>query len=142
MTRTRLDDDQLLAKFTTASLTGAEFGHADHVRLAWLHLRRWPLADAARRVTAGLQRLAAAHGGPERYHATITWAFLLLVHERQQASPAGTWEAFAAAHPDLLTWQPSVLDRYYRPATLQSPRARQGFVMPDRLCGGADRLCR
>jgi hypothetical protein len=44
-----------------------------------------------------------------------------------------TWESFAAANADLLTWQPSVLDRYYRPETLASDLARRAFVWPDRL---------
>jgi hypothetical protein len=43
------------------------------------------------------------------------------------------WTEFAARHPDLLTWRPSILDRYYKPETLASIRARQTFVMPDRL---------
>lgn len=40
-------------------------------------------------------------------------------------------------HADLLAWQPSILDRYYRAETLDSDRARRTFVMPDRLILGA-----
>jgi hypothetical protein len=31
--------------------------------------------------------------------------------------------------------RPSVLAKYYREETLASDRARQGFVMPDRITG-------
>jgi hypothetical protein len=42
-----------------------------------------------------------------------------------------TFEAFAARNPDLLAWNPSVLDRYYDRETLGSDRARRVFLMPD-----------
>lgn len=44
-----------------------------------------------------------------------------------------SWEEFALRNPDLLRWQPSVLDRYYVPGTLRSELARRVFVFPDRL---------
>jgi hypothetical protein len=43
-----------------------------------------------------------------------------------------TSEEFVARHPDLITWKPSILDRYYRPETLRSDLARRVFVLPDR----------
>ena len=48
-------------------------------------------------------------------------------------APGVTWDAFSSRNPDLLSWAPSVLDRYYRKETLQSTRARRIFVLPDRL---------
>jgi hypothetical protein len=56
-----------------------------------------------------------------------------LVHERQTATGAEDWPAFAARNGDLLAWKPSVLEsRYYREETLWSARARETFVLPDR----------
>ena len=34
---------------------------------------------------------------------------------------------------DLLTWKPSILERYYTSDTLFSDRARRSFVLPDRV---------
>ena len=78
-------------------------------------------------------RAAEAAGKPGLYHETITWAYVLLVHERRAATGAEDWPAFAARNPDLLAWKPSVLEaRYYREETLWSDRARETFVLPDR----------
>ena len=132
-----LDDTAFMEAFRAGTLGDGAFHHRDHVRMAWLYLERWPLAEAAGRFTADLQHFAVAKGVPNLYHATITWAYLLLVHERRDVTPAGTWEAFADAHPDLLGWKPSVLDRYYTADTLWSDRARRVFVMPDRVASGA-----
>lgn len=132
-----LDDAAFMEAFAAGTLGDDAFHHADHVRMAWLYLERWPLAEAAARFTADLQRFAAIKGAPDLYHATITWGYLLLVHERRATTPVATWAAFAAAHADLLGWKPSILDRYYRSDTLWSDRARRVFVMPDRLAPDA-----
>lgn len=60
----------------------------------------------------------------------ITFAYVLLVHERMQRSAAESWDEFAAENPDLLTWRPSILDRYYDAATLLSDFARHVLVFP------------
>jgi len=131
-----LNDDELLARFEDCTLPNAGFHHRDHVRVAWLYLRREPPLAALERFTAGLQRFALANGKPGLYHETITWVYLFLIHQRMAAASAGeSWEEFAAQNPDLLTWRPSVLDRYYRPETLASEAARRLFVLPDRLAG-------
>lgn len=124
-----LTNDDLLCRFENATLDGAAFDHAAHVRVAWLILRADPLPRALVRFSTGLQRLATALGAPGKYHETITWAFMLLIHER--LAEHDTWEAFAAAHPEL--FDRGILRRYYRDETLASPRARRAFVLPDRL---------
>jgi len=50
-----------------------------------------------------------------------------------QRAPAPDWESFASANADLLTWKPSILDRYYDRSTLDSDLARRAFVMPGNL---------
>jgi hypothetical protein len=125
-----VSDAELLAGFASGSLE--PFHHRDHVHVAWLYLRREPLLHAAPRFCADLQRFAAAKGKPGLYHETVTLAFLFLIRERMPQE-AERFEEFAARNPELLTWKPSALDRYYRDETLASKRARQGFVLPDRL---------
>jgi hypothetical protein len=61
-------------------------------------------------------------------------AFVLIINDRLDVTGRSAgWEEFARAHPDLLEWKPSVLDRYYHAETLASARAKRVFVMPDRL---------
>ena len=132
MTALLMSDEDLVDGFERATLAAAQFTHAQHVRTAWLFLRRDGLPRALDTFPAALRQFAIANGAPQLYHATITWAYLLLIHERQQLCHAEQWPDFAAAHRDLLTWKPSILDDYYTPATLWSEFARQTFVMPDR----------
>ena len=128
-----LDDAAFLRCFEDGSLPASSFHHRDHVRVAWLYLKAEPPLSALARFAEGLRRFAAAHGQARLYHETTTWAYLLLIRERMERAGAGaTWEEFAERNPDLLSWKPSILDRYYRPETLGSEVARRVFVMPDR----------
>jgi hypothetical protein len=131
-------DDRFIAAFRDGSLPGEAFPHREHVRMAWLYLERHPTAEALLHFSADLRRFAAAKGNPGLYHETITWAYLLLIAERRAEAPADeTYAAFAERNPDLFGWKPSLLERYYRAETLASPRARTGFLLPDRLAAGA-----
>lgn len=132
MIATDLSDDELIEQFAAATLPAAEFDHRQHLRAAWLFVRRDGMPQALSSFPAALQRFASVHGAATRYHATITWAFLLLVHERQARQPAATWTTFAAANGDLLTWKPSILESLYAADTLESDIARRVFVLPDR----------
>jgi hypothetical protein len=130
-------DDRLIAAFESCQLTRETFHHADHVRVAFLYLRRFPALAALRRFSKGLKRFAAAGGGPPLYHETITWAFVLLIRERmeRQLCDGGrppNWDEFAAANSDLLCWKEHILQQYYRDETLVSDFARRIFILPDR----------
>ena len=123
-----MNDREFAAAFERCEVES--FHHRDHVRLAWIYLRDLPLLGALARFTTSLKRFAAHNGRPELYHETITWAYLLLIHERMEKNGAIDFETFATENPDLLEWKPSVLDRYYDQATLDSALARRTFLMP------------
>ena len=122
--------DALLERFVDTTLPAEEFHHAQHVEVAWRFVCRYGMPQALGEFTAAIKRFAAAKGANGLYHQTITWAFLLLIAERQARRPAETWEVFAAANPDLLCWKPSVLEKYYSSEVLKSELARRVFVMP------------
>ena len=124
---------ELLERFVDTTLPADQFHHEQHVQVAWLFVRRYGMPAALGEFTTAIKRFAAAKGAHGLYHETITWAFLLLVAERQARLPAENWEAFAAANPDLMAWQPSILNRYYSKELLASELAKRTFLMPDLL---------
>jgi hypothetical protein len=131
-----MTDEELMRQFEDASLPPDTFHHLEHVRAAFLYLRNYPVLEAIARFSAALKRFAAAQGKAERYHETITWAYLLMVRERMARSGGSqSWVEFAAANADLLRYQDGVLKKYYRDETLASEVARGVFVFPDRCVG-------
>jgi hypothetical protein len=125
-----VDDEAFLAAFERADLRGHGFRHRDHVRTAWLYVRRYGLAEGRRRAEAGLRRLAAAHGHPERYSATRTRAWVGLVAHHAAEAPELDFDAFLSRFPRLLDGR--LLDAHYSPGLLATPASRAGWVPPDR----------
>jgi 2'-5' RNA ligase len=126
-----MTDDELVQALESRELPTEVFTHAEHVRVAWCYVRRHPILIALTRFRTTLQRFAAGKGKPERYHETITIAYMLLIAERLASSRELTWDEFAARNTDLLQWQPSVLAQLYSEEALASARAREMFVLPD-----------
>jgi len=129
-------DDPLITAFESCSIPNEHFHHADHVRMGFAYLCRFPALEAIARFSEALKRFAAHCGRPNLYHETITWAFLLLIRERvarweRQHGCPPAWNEFAATNADLLDWKDNILAKYYRPETLASELARTTFVFPD-----------
>src|SRR5438132_10429372 len=109
-----LDDEALLGEFESARLPAAEFGQAEHVRAAFLYLTRHAdFGEAAVRFRGALRRFAAANGVPDRYHETVTWAYLALINERAHGSFFASSTGFLRNHPELLDARRGVFSRYY-----------------------------
>jgi hypothetical protein len=129
-----MSDDEFIAQFEDGSLANEGFHHRDHMRMAFLYLRRYPALEAIQRFSSALARFAAAHGKPGLYNETVTWAFLLLIRERMaRAGSQQSWEEFATSNADLMSWKDNVLKTYYRPETLGSDLAKTVFLFPDAM---------
>ena len=111
------------------------FDHEAHVYAAWLFLERYGLLEAVTRYSAALERLTRRLGVPDKYHATVTWFYLVQIAERRDREPALDWFAFRRRNDDLFARGGSLLRRYYRAETLASERARRLFLLPDRIAG-------
>ena len=138
--RAGMTDHEFVAAFENCTLPLEAFRHADHVRMAFLYLGKYPVLEAIRCFSASLIKFATAHGKTNLYNETITWAYLLLIQERlARADRLQTWTEFAAGNPDLLDWNNSVLKKYYRDETLKSELARSKFLFPDKHLAANER---
>src|ERR1700682_2036472 len=119
--------DELLA-LETGALDPAMFPHREHVRLGYEMLGRYSFGEAVARFSRGLKLLAAKSGRPERYHETITVAFLALIGERRAQREHDNWREFKATNSDLLDKR--CLERWYEAEQLGPDLARQTFCLP------------
>lgn len=126
-----MTERELFDRFVDTSLPADQFHHQQHVQVAWMFVRRYGMPAALAEFSAAIKRFADAKGAHGLYHETITWAFLLLIADRQARSSPDTWPEFASANPDLLAWKPSILNRYYSKELLASELAKRTFLMPD-----------
>jgi hypothetical protein len=124
-----LTDDELVAGFEAGSL--AEFHHADHVRLTLVYLVRHGRDGALQRMIDGVRRFAASKGHSEKFHLTMTRAWVDFLQAARLAHPdASDPAALVAACPTLL--DKDALLRFYSRESLHSERARAAWLPPDR----------
>jgi hypothetical protein len=125
--------DELLRQFEDCSLPLEALRHSVHIEIAFLYLCKYSVLDVLGRFPAALTHYAEAHGKAGLYHETITWAYILLIHERmKRAGRAQGWEEFKTANPDLMSWTSTILRQYYRDETLSCELARKIFLFPDK----------
>ena len=127
-----MTDDELIDAFETDTLSEGAFHHADHVRLAFAYLSRYPVLQALEKFASALKRFAAARGKSNLYNETITHAYFFLIRERMARCAGAEWDEFAQRNSDLLVWKGGILGRYYQESTLRSDLARAVFVFPDK----------
>src|SRR5215217_4983713 len=125
-----LTDDDLVNGFESGSLTA--FPHAEHVRLTIIYLMRHGRDETLRKMYDGLRRFATAKGVPEKFHITMTRAWVELVESARRAYPESESPgALVASCPELL--DRDALLKYYSPERLNSPEARGAWMPPDRV---------
>jgi hypothetical protein len=122
-------DEDALRVLETVVAKARRFGHREHLELAWTYLERAPLAVAQQSMVAAIRHVAAKHGAPDKYHATLTlaWVHLVAVHRERWSAP--TFEAFLARNPQLSNRH--LLDQHYSSEVLGSPDTRAAWTEPD-----------
>jgi hypothetical protein len=89
------------------------FGHREHLELAWMYLRRYPIDEAASVMAAAVRHVARRHGAEDKYHETITRAWLRFVAVHMQRWGAEGFEAFIETNPALL--DRTLTEHFYSP---------------------------
>ena len=123
-------DDPLVIAFEAATVDPNSFDHRAHLYVAWCYLKELPLEQAVPRYVQHLQALTRTLGVPHKYHATITWAYLVVLNDLMQ--PDETFDALLTRHPSLLDAR-GALRESYDDRELFSDRARHHFILPRRV---------
>lgn len=118
-------NDPLVRAFEAATIDPSAFGHREHLYVAWCYLRTLPLEEALARYVRHLRALTIALGVPQKFHATMTWAYVLLLHDAMERSPDAPFD-------DLLPLleHPRAIHAHYDASELASAEARRRFVLP------------
>ena len=124
-----LTDDELVQGFEAGTLPA--FPHADHVRLTIVYLALHGREETRRKMLEGLARFATAKGQPEKFHVTMTHAWVDLIDAARTAHPdAPDAATLVGACPELL--DRNALLRFYSRERLHSVDARERWMPPDR----------
>jgi hypothetical protein len=125
-------NDPLVEAFERRAIDPAQFHHREHLYVAWCYLRALPPEEALARYVHHLRQLAAALGAPDKVHATITWAYLVLLHDAMERLPGAGFDELLAKNPAILDHQAGALYAHYDREQLEAEEARRRFVLPRR----------
>ena len=120
---------ELTERFENLQVAPGTFHHRDHLAAAYAMLRKYPFIEATSRYAQTIRTMAERAGVYDKFHTTITFAFMALIAERMESSAYDSFDDFIEHHPDLFS--PGLLQRFYSPERLASDVARKVFVMPD-----------
>jgi hypothetical protein len=125
-----MTDDEFLRSVLDASLPAGAFHNRDHLRLAWLAVRRHGADVAPAVVGHAIRRFAETHGQGLLYHQTMTEFWVRAVAHHVHESPdIDHFDRFLEAFPGLLDRQ-LPLRHWTRPA-LYRVEARARWESPD-----------
>jgi len=123
-----VNDAQFLRALENCSLSEQDFGHAAHIRAAYLYLQSGEFAAALSRMRSAIRNYATSLGKPDRYHETMTVAYMALIQQHIFERGRADWESFARDNPEL--FKPGLLFQFYPKAQLDSELARRIFLLP------------
>ena len=107
-----------------------QFRHRQHINLAFVAVRRYGMPAATARICGWIQHIAAYERAPQKYHHTVSRAWVEIVAHHVDADPdCADFDTFARRNPALLDKR--LLGRHYRSSTLAAGPARRGWVEPD-----------
>jgi hypothetical protein len=134
-----MNDEDFVRALEHCELPEQDFGHAAHVRAAYLYLRGMDFPAALERLRRTIRRYVAHLGKPDRYHETITVAYLALIQQHmRERSECDGWTSFARDNPELL--DRNLLQEFYPAEQLTSEAARKIFLLP-RAAGAGRPTC-
>jgi hypothetical protein len=124
-----MTDEEFLRALERCELPERDFGHAAHVRAAYLYLQEGDFVAALERIRRAIRNYARHLNKPDRYHETITVAYVALIQQHIcERGTGGGWVAFARDNSEL--FQPGLLRQFYPQAQLDSELARRVFLLP------------
>ena len=128
----RSPDPELAAILSAITGPAGQFRHRQHVNLAFAAVQRYGMPAATGKICTWIRHLAAYERVPQKYHHTVSRAWVEIVAHHVGADPdCADFDLFAGRNPALLDKR--LLSRHYRSATLASGPARHGWVEPDLL---------
>ena len=124
-------DAELAAILPEITGPGGQFRHRQHIHLAFLAVRRYGMPEAITRICEWIQRIAAYERAPQKYHHTVSRAWVEIVAHHVDADPGcADFGTFAARHPALLDKR-----------LLTCTTGHQPWPPPRRDAAGSSRIC-
>ncbi len=126
---------EMLDQMRTDTLHTCDFGHGQHIAVAYQALEEEPFFEALALFARGIQGAAARSGAADKFNATVTMAYMSIIAERRATGDFADADDFLARNPDLRA--KGLLARWFSAGRMNGPLARGVALMPDRVMAPA-----
>ncbi|NNK76184.1 MAG: hypothetical protein HKP42_08980 [Maribacter sp.] len=128
-----LTDLKFEQQFKSCELDPALFSHEAHLRLAYIHIKKYGIKKAIENVCNQLVAYVSHLGATDKYNTTLTVAAVKAVYHFMQRSAASNFKDFIAEFPQLKFEFKRLMQCHYGFDIFNSKKAKITFLEPDLL---------
>jgi len=126
-----LTDSAFESAFSNYTLDPSLFSHEAHLRLAWIHIKKYGVEAAIGNIREQLQGYVKNLGAEDKYHETVTIASIRAVNHFVCQSKTETFSDFIKENKQLLDNFKGLLLSHYTTNIFKSELAKQQYIEPE-----------
>lgn len=132
-THLSLTDPEFELAFQTCILEPGLFTHEAHLRLAWIHVRKYGVEQAIENINTQLLQFVDHVGARDKFNKTVTVAAIRAVNHFINKSKSESFADFIQEFPQLKYNFKELLAFHYGHDIFKSEKAKKEYVEPDLL---------
>lgn len=126
-----LTDQQFEEKFKACKLPPVVMTHEAHLRLAYIHLKKYGLKKTVKTLTEQISRFYLDLGDASKFNKTITVASIKLLNQCIKKAKTSDFRSFVNEYPKLKENFLSLIKKHYTIDIVNSYKAKRQFIQPD-----------
>jgi len=128
---TRLSDEEFEKQFQQYTFKPSMFSHEAHLRLAYIHIKKYGLPQAEVNMVHQIKGYAAYYGANDKFNKTVTIASVKTMHHFMNKAVADSFSELVKEFPRILTNFKDILSQHYSFNVFSDPKAKKEYLFPD-----------
>jgi hypothetical protein len=133
LTHFDLTDTEFELAFQASTLEPNLFTHEAHLRLAWIHVKKYGVGRAIENINAQLLQFVDHVGARDKFNKTVTVAAIRAVNHFVNKSKSESFADFIQEFPRLKYNFKELLAFHYGHDIFKSEKAKIEYIEPDLL---------
>jgi len=129
----KLSDTEFEKQFSDCSLNPEVFTHEAHLRLAWVHIKKYGVARAVENVKNQIINYVNYLGEADKYNETVTIAGVKMVHHFMLKTDVDNFSIFIDKNGQLMNDFKGLIQAHYKTNIFKSEIAKHQFIEPEKL---------
>lgn len=128
---THYSDEEFERLFESYKLKPGMFSHEAHLRLAYIHIKKYGRSQAEINMCAQIKGYAESLGVFDKFNKTVTIAAVKVMDHFMNKAKSKSFPDLMKEYPRLLTNFRDLLSQHYGFNVFADKRAKQEYIEPD-----------